>query len=248
MLGALPMGWLADRYRRGRVIAWASLIFAAMVVLVGLAVNALTLFLARLGVGVAKSNQLPVQGSLLADQYPIGDPWPGRRSRSRSPGGSPARSARCSSAASPPWPAAPPDGGGRSSSSPSRRRSPRSSPSGCPEPPRGQYEKQDVLGEVIEDERPAPISHGGGVLPAAADPHAASRDHRLRRHGLRAVHRAGAGQPVPGGQYGLGSFGRGVGRRPSAGCACSSRSRSWASYYDGLYRRDPAKALRLHRA
>ena len=27
-----------------------------------------------------------------------------------------------------------------------------------PEPPRGQFEKQDVLGEVIEDEQPAPIS------------------------------------------------------------------------------------------
>ena len=27
-----------------------------------------------------------------------------------------------------------------------------------PEPPRGQYEKKDVLGEVIEDENPAPIS------------------------------------------------------------------------------------------
>ncbi len=26
------------------------------------------------------------------------------------------------------------------------------------EPPRGQYEKEDVLGEVIEDENPAPIS------------------------------------------------------------------------------------------
>ena len=26
------------------------------------------------------------------------------------------------------------------------------------EPPRGQFEKQDVLGEVIEDEQPAPIS------------------------------------------------------------------------------------------
>ena len=27
-----------------------------------------------------------------------------------------------------------------------------------PEPPRGQFEKKDVLGEVIEDAKPAPIS------------------------------------------------------------------------------------------
>ena len=72
VLGALPMGWLADRFPRGRVIAWASLAFSAMVMLSGLAVNGLHLFLARMGVGVAKSNQLPVQGSLLADAYPIG--------------------------------------------------------------------------------------------------------------------------------------------------------------------------------
>ena len=29
VLGALPMGWLADRYRRGRIIAWASLASSA---------------------------------------------------------------------------------------------------------------------------------------------------------------------------------------------------------------------------
>ncbi len=72
VLGSVPMGWLADRYPRGRIIALASLVFSVMVMLSGLAVNALMLFVTRMGVGVAKSNQLPVQHSLLADAYPIG--------------------------------------------------------------------------------------------------------------------------------------------------------------------------------
>jgi ABC-type branched-subunit amino acid transport system ATPase component/predicted MFS family arabinose efflux permease len=72
VLGALPMGWLADRCRRGRVIGWSSLVFAGMVVLSGFAVNAFMLFWARFGVGIAKSSTLPVHGSLLADSYPIG--------------------------------------------------------------------------------------------------------------------------------------------------------------------------------
>lgn len=62
--GALPMGWLADRCRRGRVAGWAGLAFAAAVAASGLAANTFLLFLARLGVGVAKSSALPVHGSL----------------------------------------------------------------------------------------------------------------------------------------------------------------------------------------
>jgi ABC-type branched-subunit amino acid transport system ATPase component/predicted MFS family arabinose efflux permease len=72
VLGAVPMGWLADRYRRPPIIALASTAFAATVFASGLAVNALSLFLARFGVGIAKSATLPVHGSLLADSYPIG--------------------------------------------------------------------------------------------------------------------------------------------------------------------------------
>ena len=72
VLGALPMGWLADRFRRGRVIGWASLPFPRSFAFSGLVANAFQLFLARLGVGIAKSNTIPVHGSLLADTYPIG--------------------------------------------------------------------------------------------------------------------------------------------------------------------------------
>ena len=37
ILGALPMGWLADRYRRGRIIGFTNLFFGIMTALTGLA-------------------------------------------------------------------------------------------------------------------------------------------------------------------------------------------------------------------
>ena len=55
VLGALPMGWLADRFRRPPIIAVSTAAFAVFVFLSGLAINAFTLFLARFGVGIAKS-------------------------------------------------------------------------------------------------------------------------------------------------------------------------------------------------
>lgn len=71
VLGAVPMGWLADRYKRPPIIGIASAVFSVMVFASGLALNAFTLFLARFGVGIARSNTLPVHSSLLADTYPI---------------------------------------------------------------------------------------------------------------------------------------------------------------------------------
>ena len=72
VLGAVPMGWLADRYRRGLVIGWSSLAFSVFVFLSGLAPTAFAFFWSRFGVGVAKANTIPVHGSMLADTYPIG--------------------------------------------------------------------------------------------------------------------------------------------------------------------------------
>ena len=72
VLGIIPMGWLADRFRRGPIVAVSSLTFGLGAVLSALAPNALFLFLSRFVSGVAKANTLPVHGSLLADAYPIG--------------------------------------------------------------------------------------------------------------------------------------------------------------------------------
>lgn len=71
-LGAVPLGWLADRVRRGPIIGVSGLLFGLFTLLSGLALNVTTFFLARLGTGIAKSNTLPVHGSLIADTYPIG--------------------------------------------------------------------------------------------------------------------------------------------------------------------------------
>ncbi len=157
VLGALPMGWLADRYRRAPIIAWASLAFSAMLVISGFAINAFMLFLAQLGAGVSKANTISVQWSLLADQYPIG--VRGRVSAALNVG------TQSAGALSPLLMAGIATLAGGSA--------------GwrwafialaipvavvalfafkLPEPVRGQYEKASVLGTVIDDENPAPIS------------------------------------------------------------------------------------------
>ena len=71
VLGAVPMGYLADRYRRARIVGFSSLVFSVMVFLSGFAVSAFMLFWTRFGAGIAKANTLTVHGSLLADTYPI---------------------------------------------------------------------------------------------------------------------------------------------------------------------------------
>jgi len=71
VLGAGPMGWLADRVRRGPIVGFASLGFAAFTVMSGLAVNAFMLFWARFLTGLSKANTITVHSTLLADTYPI---------------------------------------------------------------------------------------------------------------------------------------------------------------------------------
>ncbi|MEU1161591.1 ATP-binding protein [Streptomyces sp. NPDC005921] len=157
ILGALPMGWLADRFRRSRIIGWAGVMFAAMVLASGLAANALLFFLARFGVGVAKASTNTVHGSLLADSYPIEV-----RGRMSAVGYSSARSV----AALSPLVVA---GIAALAGGADGWRWPfliLGLPSVAvaiwafrlPEPRRGQYEMKSVLGETVEDDRPMPIS------------------------------------------------------------------------------------------
>ncbi len=157
VLGALPMGWLADRFRRPPIIGWASLAFSVFLAVSGFAVNAFMLFWAQLGAGVSKSNTISVQWSLIADQYPIG--VRGRISATLNFG------TQTAAALSPLLMAGIATLAGGSA--------------GwrwsfvalaipvaivallafrLPEPVRGQYEKSSVLGTVIDDKSPAPIS------------------------------------------------------------------------------------------
>ena len=71
VLGIVPMGWLADRYRRPPIVAWATFVFGLMVAFTGFAINIFVFFLARLGAGVSQASTTVVHGSLLADTYPI---------------------------------------------------------------------------------------------------------------------------------------------------------------------------------
>ncbi len=157
VLGAFPMGWLADRFRRGRIIGIATAVFTVMVFSCGFAVNAFALFLGRFGVGVAKSNELPVQGSLIADAFPIGI-----RGRISAVVAGAARLAAVLSPALVGGIAALAGGtaGWRWAyflvaipMIPLAILAFR-----IPEPPRGQHEMLDVLGEVVGDAKAAPIS------------------------------------------------------------------------------------------
>jgi ABC-type branched-subunit amino acid transport system ATPase component/predicted MFS family arabinose efflux permease len=157
VLGAVPMGWLSDRVKRVPIVGISSLFFGVFVFLSGLAVNAFMLFWTRFATGIAKANTIPVHGSLIADNYPIG--VRARMSAVNNMIGhglglaSPVLVAAIAEIAGGPqgwrwaWYLL-----------------------GIPvslvalgaffikEPPRGQYEKDHVLGEVVEEARPAPIS------------------------------------------------------------------------------------------
>jgi len=54
VLGAVPMGWLADRVKRVPIVGWASIAFAFFVFLSGLAVSAFMLFWTRFATGTTQ--------------------------------------------------------------------------------------------------------------------------------------------------------------------------------------------------
>ncbi len=243
VLGAMPMGWLADRYRRAPIVGWASVMFSAMVVASGMAVNAFMLFWTRFGAGIAKANTLPVHSSLLADTYPIGV-------RGRI-GAVTAMTGRVVAASSPLLAGgvatlAGGDEGWRWAflllgvpvavfALAAFR---------IPEPPRGQWEKDDVLATLIEDEHTVPIS-----IEAAF-----ARLLRIRTVRTVIVAFSALGFslftiPVLANLYledefGLGSFERGV-VASVAGFAAAVVLPFAGIRFDRLYRTNPTLAFRL---
>jgi ABC-type branched-subunit amino acid transport system ATPase component/predicted MFS family arabinose efflux permease len=158
VLGAVPMGWLADRVRRVPIVGWSAFLFGGFVVASGFAVNAFMLFWTRFGSGITKASTIPVHGSLIADAYPIGV-------RARISAVSSGGARALGQTISPVLAAAIAEAAG--------------GPEGwrwvwyslgipvaivavaafaMPEPPRGQFEKEHVLHEVVEEQNPAPIS------------------------------------------------------------------------------------------
>lgn len=66
----LPFGWLADRYNRRTLIAWAMAFWCSMTAAMGLAKTFWQLAAARLGVGLGEAALTPAANSIIADYFP----------------------------------------------------------------------------------------------------------------------------------------------------------------------------------
>jgi predicted MFS family arabinose efflux permease len=65
----IPIAWLADRYNRRNIIAVAMGLWSFMTVLCGMATGFVSLFLARIGVGIGEAGGLPPSASLVSDYF-----------------------------------------------------------------------------------------------------------------------------------------------------------------------------------
>ena len=69
-LMGIPFAWLADRGSRRNLIVVSVTFWSVMTALCGLAHNFLTLFIARIGVGVGEAGLSPAAYSMIADSFP----------------------------------------------------------------------------------------------------------------------------------------------------------------------------------
>ncbi|MBO9604229.1 MAG: MFS transporter [Novosphingobium sp.] len=65
----VPIGWLAERMSRTRMIAVTVAVWSVMTALCGLASSFTTLLLGRIGVGIGEAGALPLSSSLQADHF-----------------------------------------------------------------------------------------------------------------------------------------------------------------------------------
>ena len=114
------------------------------------------------------------------------------------------------------------------------------------EPPRGQYEKEDVLGEVIEDENPAQPSMEAAFARAEEDRDRPHVDRGLRRARLRRVRARQPPGAVP--ERHAARHEHACTAASSSACRAGPPCRSCypvGRYFDRTYRKNPAKALVL---
>ena len=69
-LFGIPMGWMADRWNRKRLLAIGMTVWSLMTATCGLASSFLLLFLARVGVGVGEATLNPCAASMISDYFP----------------------------------------------------------------------------------------------------------------------------------------------------------------------------------
>ena len=216
-----------------------------MVFSCGLAANAFALFWSRFGVGITKSNSHPGPGVAGRRHVPDRHPRPGQRVDHRR--GPPRRRAQP---------------GARRRHRRARRRRRRMAvgvlPARHPGDPAGDPRVPDPGAPTwpVRDARRARRGHRRTRSRRPISIEAAfARLNKIRTyktmllafaaHGVRPVHRAGPAEPLPRGPL----RSRGVrarrDRHASTASACCACCRSPRKRYDALFRRDPAKALRL---
>jgi MFS family permease len=70
VLASIPAGWMADRYKRPRIIGMTMLTWSAFSALAAASVSYANLFVARAALGVGQAVDDPASTALLADFYP----------------------------------------------------------------------------------------------------------------------------------------------------------------------------------
>jgi MFS family permease len=70
VVATIPAGWVADHYRRNRVIGWTLLSWSGLILLSATAVNYVNLLFARAIMGIGQAVDDPASTSLLGDYYP----------------------------------------------------------------------------------------------------------------------------------------------------------------------------------
>src|SRR5215472_5271954 len=71
---SIPVGWIADRTSRVRVLSLACALWSAATMACGFAANYLQLVIARMAVGVGEAGGVPPSYAIISDYFP-----PGRR-------------------------------------------------------------------------------------------------------------------------------------------------------------------------
>lgn len=69
-VATIPAGWVADHYRRNRVIGWTLLSWSGLILLSATAVSYLNLLVARAVMGIGQAVDDPASTSFLGDSYP----------------------------------------------------------------------------------------------------------------------------------------------------------------------------------
>jgi MFS family permease len=70
IIAAIPAGWMADRYRRTRIIGFTMLTWSVFSAAAAASVNYANLFVARAALGMGQAMDDPSSTALLADHYP----------------------------------------------------------------------------------------------------------------------------------------------------------------------------------